>query len=37
MTLCFSATPSGWATTRVIVSLALPGPNAVMMVIGLFG
>ena len=37
MTLCFSATPSGWATTRAMVSLALPGPNAVMMVIGLLG
>ena len=27
MTLCFRATPRCWATTREMVSVALPGPN----------
>ena len=36
-TVCLSATPRYWATTRVMVSVALPGPNGTMMVIGLLG
>ena len=37
MTVSLSAAPSGCAITRQIVSLALPGPNPEMSVIGLLG
>src|SRR5439155_14374207 len=37
MIVCLSATPSGWAIMRVIVSVPLPGPNGTMMLTGLAG